>query len=148
MKYISFIFSCLIWTTSFSQLPANSSHRLPGNTIDLVNTPWKIERLIKQKSVAVPARHLPDTTISKKIVITYTTDRKGKVIMASYVASESTSSDEQLIKDAKIKTLMAKPVIHTRKGIRCYGTYTFIFSADGKLLLYFQTAWTSGISIY
>lgn len=148
MKYISFIFTCFIWTTSFSQLPANSSQRVPDNAIDVVSTPWKIERLIKERSVAVPARHIYDTAISKKIVIAYTTDRKGKVIIASYAGSKSTSSDEQLIKDAKIKTLMAKPVIHTREGIRCYGTYAFIFTPEGKLLLYFQEASMYDIRIY
>ena len=139
---------CLACSTSFSQLPANSSRRVPDNAIDVVNTPWKIERLIKENSVAVPARHLYDTTISKKIVIAYTTDRKGKVIIASYVASESTSSDEQLIKDAKIKTLMATPVIHTREGICRYGTYAFIFTPEDKLLLYFQEASIYHIRIY
>lgn len=124
--------------TSFSQLPGNSSSKVSTNTLDVANTPWKIERLKKEKKAVVPADHIPECAANKKIVIRYTTNSKGKVITVSYLSKESTSSKEQWIEDAKLKTLASKPVIYTRDGVRCYGTYTFIFTADGKLLMYFQ----------
>ena len=77
---------------------------------------------------------------SKKIVIKYTTNRNGKVITVSYLQKESTTSEELLIREAKLMTLKARPVIYTPEGFRRYGSYVFFFTATGKLLVYFQNS--------
>jgi hypothetical protein len=117
MKYISVIIICLICKTSCSQFAWNIS-------------PIHLTKATKKY----------DSTVSKKIVIRYTTNRYGKVIAACYLRNESTSSDQKLIIDAKLRTLETKPIIHTPEGICYNGNYTFCYTAEGKLLLQFQNA--------
>ena len=110
MKFIYVIVICLIQQASFSQSTRT------GSTGDSTN----------------------DSASNKKIVIKYTTNSNGKVITVSYLSIKSNLSDEQLINDAKVITLLAKPVIHTLAGTRYYGTYTFYFTPQGTLLRYSQ----------